>query len=609
MNIFLVYFCLTVFFISNISVAIEDLGNIVATPNRSLVELNKVGSSVLVINKQEIESSASTTTSGILQEFGGFSVSAKGNKGTDPSYFNRGLSRKYIKVLVDGMDLSDITSTQEEPTYIDNITINNVENIEVLNGSQGTLYGGNAKGGVISIHSSLPEDYGFKEVNSIEVGSYGSIKNSNSLSFLSDSLQLVFNLDGERSIGYNSFIDTGLAPTEKDGYYLYGSNFLSNFRIKNNLEANFNGRFYKQHNQYDNNFSYPGDTSTYYRDDKVYALLLDFIYSTSNFSHKISFQPTYTTRINTSGSKYEYDGRKNKLEYIVSSNLFGMDLLSGLDFLKKDADMNGTIADKEVHSFFSELRFKVFNSTNIDVSLRREYDSQYDTFDTGRFQINNNFFEDIIYRASIGTGYRTPTPYELYSSYGNTTLKPEKSISYDLGSEINFKKASTKLYLGAFETRVEDIITYASSKYRQSTANLKTYGSEIRLKTYLYDSLTAGLNYTKTNGKENDGDNITLVPKDKIILSLNLIPKEKININAYYLFQNKSRDTKYNELTTYRSLNLNAGYLFAENSKAYLKLENILNRNNIVNRGGGTSENLGYRSPGRSFYLGIKFEN
>ena len=129
------------------------------------------------------------------------------------------------------------------------------------------------------------------------------------------------------------------------------------------------------------------------------------------------------------------------------------------------------------------------------------------------------------------------------------------------------------------------------------------------MKTSLYDFLTTSFNYTKTNGKENDGDNITLVPKDKIILALNLIPKEKININAYYLFQNKSKDTKYNELPTYRSLNLNAGYLFAKNSKAYLKFENLLNRDNIVNRGGGTSENLGYKSPGRSFYLGLKFEN
>ena len=184
----------------------------------------------------------------------------------------------------------------------------------------------------------------------------------------------------------------------------------------------------------------------------------------------------------------------------------------------------------------------------------REYDSKYDTFDTGRIQVNNNTFNNIILRGSIGTGYRTPTPYELYSSYGNTNLTPEKSITYDLGSDISFKRKSSKLYLGAFETKVEDIIKFSSSKYRQSTANLKTYGFEIRFKTSFYDFLTTNFNYTKTHGKENDGDSITLVPKDKIVFSLNVKPKENIDISANYLFQNKSRDTKYNELPVYEIL-------------------------------------------------------
>ncbi len=609
MNPLKIFYYIIILLITKDAFVQENLGNIVVTPNRTLVELDKVGSSVLTINKKQIESSASTTTSGILQEFGGFSVSSKGNKGTDPSYFNRGLSRKYIKVLVDGMDLSDITSTQEEPTYIDNITLNNIDNIEILNGSQGTLYGGNAIGGVISINSSLPKEYGYKEINYVEAGSYGSIKNSNSFSFANESLQLAINLDGERSTGYNSFIDTELAPTEKDGYYLYGSNFLSNFTIDDNLEANLNGRFYKQHNEYDNNFSYPGDSSLYYRDDKVYAFLFNLIYSTESFNHKVSFQPTYTTRINTSGARYEYDGRKNKLEYVVSTNLFGANILSGIDYLKKNADMNGTIADKEIHSIFSEARFQVLNNTKIDASLRREYDSQYDTFETARVQVNNNFFKNIILRGSIGTGYRTPTPYELYSTYGNTNLAPEKSVSYDLGSEIILKENSSKLYLGAFETKVEDIITYSSSKYRQSTAYLKTYGFEMRFKTNIYDFLSTNLNYTKTHGKENDGDSITLVPENKVMYSLNFEPTEKININTYFLFQNKSIDTKYNQLPNYQTLNMNASYLLMKNLNAHIKLENLLDRNNIVNRGGGTSENLGYQSPSRSIYFGLKLEN
>ncbi len=587
----------------------ENLGKVVVSPNRASIGLDKVGSSVFYINENNIKSSSSTTTSGLLQEFGGFSIATKGNKGTDPSYFNRGLARKYIKVLIDGMDLSDITSTQEEPTYVDNITISNVDNIEILNGSQGTLYGGNAIGGVISINSSLPQEKGSTISHYVEGGEYGSIKNSNSLKHLNDNFSLVVNFDGERSGGYNSFIDTDIAPTEKDGYYLYGTNFLSNFKLSDNLNANFNGRYYKQYNEYDNNFSYPGDTVSYYRSDKVYALLFDLIYNQENASHKITFQPTYTTRINTSGSSYEYDGRKNKLEYIISSKIFGIDTLSGLDFLKKSADMSGTLADKEIYSIFTEFRFDISDNTKVDASVRREYDNVYDTFDTGRLQINHKLFNNIILRGSAGTGYRTPTPYELYSAYGNTNLKPEKSVSYDIGSEINLKDMSTSLYIGSFETKVEDIITYASSKYRQSTSNLKTYGIELRLKTSLYDFLETGLNFTRTNGKENDGDSITLVPKDKIVLSLNFIPNKKINLNTYYLYQNKAKDTKYNELPTYKSLNLNCSYKMTNKSKTYIKIENLLDRDNIVNRGGGTSENLGYRSPGQSVYLGIELKN
>ena len=111
---------------------------------------------------------------------------------------------------------------------------------------------------------------------------------------------------------------------------------------------------------------------------------------------KLSYQPTYTTRINTSGSRYEYDGRKNKLEYIISSSLSGVNILSGLDYLKKNANMSGTIANKEIHSIFTEARFQILKNTKIDASIRREYDSQYDTFDTSRIQLNNNSFENII---------------------------------------------------------------------------------------------------------------------------------------------------------------------------------------------------------------------
>ena len=587
----------------------EDLGKVVASPNKSLLQLEKTGSSILLIEKSDIINSASTSTSSLLQEFGGFSVAPKGNKGSDPSYFNRGLARKYIKVLIDGMDLSDITSTQEEPTYIDNINISNIDNIEILNGSQGTLYGGGSVGGVISLRSLLPNEPGINQEHFLEGGSYGTVKNAHSIKFSNQNIKFVVNVDSERSTGYHSFVDTGLTHNEKDGYYLYGANFLSNFKINSNLEVNFNGRTYKQHNEYDDTYSYPGDSLVHFRDDKVTAFLLDFIYKHENISHKLTYQPTYTTRISTSGANYEYDGRKNKLEYLLSSNFFGINNLFGIDYLKKNADMNGTLADHDIYSIFSEFKFKPTLNTNLEISGRREYDSNYGNFDTGRFQINQSLLNNIIVRANIGTGYRTPTPYELYSAYGNTNLKPETSLTYDLGSEIKFKQGSTNLYLGVFETKVEDIITYASSKYRQSIGSLKSNGGEIRLKTVLFDNFSTGVNYTKTNAKENDGDNIKLIPKDKLILFANFNPIAKLNISTSYHLQNKAQDPKYNELPVYRSLNVNTNYSLKGNSKVYLKIENLFNRENILNRGGSTTENLGYKSPNRSFYLGFRLLN
>jgi outer membrane cobalamin receptor len=41
-------------------------------------------------------------------------------------------------------------------------------------------------------------------------------------------------------------------------------------------------------------------------------------------------------------------------------------------------------------------------------------------------------------KASFGTGFRSPSLYELYSVYGNPDLEPEKSQGWDLGVEQGF---------------------------------------------------------------------------------------------------------------------------------------------------------------------------
>ena len=94
----------------------------------------------------------------------------------------------------------------------------------------------------------------------------------------------------------------------------------------------------------------------------------------------------------------------------------------------------------------------------------------------------------IIFRSSIGSGYRAPTASQLFNkTYGNKKLKPEKSLSTDVSTEINIPRLSSNLYIELFENVVEDIITAPAPTYvnQQSIESLKTKGVESRIKTVL----------------------------------------------------------------------------------------------------------------------------
>ena len=61
----------------------------------------------------------------------------------------------------------------------------------------------------------------------------------------------------------------------------------------------------------------------------------------------------------------------------------------------------------------------------------------------GTFALRRN---NIIYRGSLGTGYRAPSLYELFAnSFGNENLKPETSQNIDLGIATSFLENKMKI--------------------------------------------------------------------------------------------------------------------------------------------------------------------
>jgi vitamin B12 transporter len=313
------------------------------------------------------------------------------------------------------------------------------------------------------------------------------------------------------------------------------------------------------------------------------------------------------------GGRYEYDGSRQKLEYLVSTDVFkNFNILSGIEYMKINTNIEGLPSEKEVNSLFTEFLINPLKDTILNLSLRREYDSYYDHFDTGRVQLNHNFSKNITLRSSIGSGYRAPTASQLFNkTYGNKKLTPEKSLSTDVSADIKIPNLATNFYFELFENVIEDIITAPAPTYvnQQSIESLKTRGIESRIKTDINDKFSLGLSHSRVLGKQDDGDSITLVPKDKIIASIFYQPTSNFNTNIYFHYQNKAKDLKYNSLPCYKSLNVNLSYSKDKSNKIYFKIENLLDRENVLNRGGTSSNDLGYKSPNRSFYFGIKLKN
>ncbi|MCS6927582.1 MAG: TonB-dependent receptor, partial [Candidatus Binatia bacterium] len=88
------------------------------------------------------------TVADVLRTVPGLGVVQSGSRGTATSVFIRGAESDQALVLIDGVEVNSPTAGAFD---FSNLTTDNIERIEILRGSGGTLYGSQAVGGVINI--------------------------------------------------------------------------------------------------------------------------------------------------------------------------------------------------------------------------------------------------------------------------------------------------------------------------------------------------------------------------------------------------------------------------------------------------------------------------
>src|SRR5881396_1845734 len=142
---------------------------VVVSATRFDIPLDQSPASVSVIEAEEIEQKQIERVSDALREVPGLSVVQSGAPGQLTSVFTRGLRSAHTQVLLDGIPINQGLAGQFD--FAD-LTIDDLDHIEVVRGPQSTLYGPRALAGAIQIFTKRG-DGNPTFMFSAEGGSYG----------------------------------------------------------------------------------------------------------------------------------------------------------------------------------------------------------------------------------------------------------------------------------------------------------------------------------------------------------------------------------------------------------------------------------------------------
>ena len=112
--------------------------------------VNQIANSITVITGEDLQREQRRTVTDALNAVPGLQVVQNGSSGAQTSVFIRGTNSNHVKVLIDGIDVSDFSNPNGAFDFAHLLT-SDIEKIEVLRGPQSGLYGASAIGGVISI--------------------------------------------------------------------------------------------------------------------------------------------------------------------------------------------------------------------------------------------------------------------------------------------------------------------------------------------------------------------------------------------------------------------------------------------------------------------------
>ena len=471
---------------------------ITVTANGLRTDIANTGQAITLIGRDEIEAVQGADITRVLRRVPSATLSRSGPVGGFTSLSLRGASGEQVLVLVDGVRVADQASPAGGFDF-GNLLTGTVGKLDILRGSNSTVWGSDAIGGVIEV--STRREAGLQA--SIEYGARDTVFGS-----------LVAGLEGQRhyaSLSGSYYRTDGFSAaasgTEADGFEqgsLAGSAY---YDLANTLEAFVHGRYTKGDLDID---GFPAPTfqladTLETQETQQYSGAIGLAYYGIDLTMRATYSLADTSRDNFSldgaAPTFASDGRSERVSLRGEYRLVGgLSLAFGGEREWTDYQTTfSTPAQTSITGVYGQLGW-VLGDLAVHGGARID--------DSERFGSETSFGGDISYgvaegwrlKASVGEGFKAPTLFQLFSDFGNRDLQPERSVSYDLGIERGVRGGPLHLALTAFQRASDNLIDFGFDAANPNGAyfnvgQARSRGVELELGVRPSDRLAMGAVY------------------------------------------------------------------------------------------------------------------
>jgi vitamin B12 transporter len=593
------------------------------------VPVDRLGSSVTVVTREEIEAKQVKHVAEVLRSVPGLAVGRTSTAGSLTQIRVRGAEANHVLVLIDGVE---INSTTDGEFDFSDLLIDDIERIEVVRGPQSGIWGANALAGLINIVTRRGD--GPARVHaSAEAGSFNTRSFALGVSGGGEHAWGSVSGSGLETDGFN-ISDNG---TEDDGARIV--NFQARGGVKLHPWLTVEGfvRDMDKQAEFDD-FTTPPDAAP---GDLLVSVDRSGLETLSNILVAGTtltvdpFEGLWRTRL---FANYNQTDRES-LDPIFgnSSNLGQRERYGAVSTLTLDApdqSMRHTITGlveqedesfeissdpierrREKTSVAGEVRGEYFDQLFLSGALRHDDSDVFGPFDTYRVAAAWLFQQtETRFHGSYGTGVVFPSMFEQFGVIPgfftpNPDLQPEESEGWDIGVEQTLLDGRVVVDVTYFEQNLTNEIF---SPFFGPPVNLpgesERKGVEVSASLRPTDTLDVIVTYTNLDAIDSTGLAEVRRPEHAASLSANWrFDEGRGLLSTGVIYNGEMHDIGFDAFTfaqrdvlldAYTVVNLGARYAVTDQVDVYGRLENALDED--------YEEAFGFNTPGFAAYGGIK---